>query len=178
MNAWNGRREVTCSRLPISKEVALVQSLSAEDRNIDADQLIEIAFMAIDYKLFDQLDVLLSNLLEVSPEKPFVRIAVALGQYSRGALLDAIATLRTNLELFPDAVYTRALLANFLKEQGQEDWEQFAHEALASVDTGIAADMARIALGKPIIPMPASGSGLATETASVLGVFRSHGRRA
>lgn len=118
----------------------------------ELDLLVETAHLALDFQLFEQFDVLTSAIIRLRPDKPYPRIAVALGQYVRGQRDSAIASLKKVLELFPDAVFTRSLLARFVKEAGGGDWESYARQALEMSSEGVAADMAREVLGDQLQP--------------------------
>jgi len=114
----------------------------------ELDMLVEVAHLALDLQLFEQFDALTFSICRLRPDKPYPHIAVALGEYVRGRRREAIDRLLVVLANFPDAVYTRSLLARFMKELGDPGWEQFAREALERSSQGVAADLARETLGE------------------------------
>lgn len=114
----------------------------------ELDVLVEVAHLALDLQLFEQFDALCFAICRLRPDKPYPHIAVALGDYVRGRHREAIDRLHAVLANFPDAVYTRSLLARFMKELGDPGWERFAREALERSSQGVAADMAREVLGE------------------------------
>lgn len=122
---------------------------TADARPTDAEyeQLLEIAYFALDERLFDDAASILGALAQTRPDKPYPRIGLALLAYARGDRDAAIGGLRAVLASFPDAVFTRSMLAQLLKDSNQLGWERYAHEALERTSEGVAADIARRALG-------------------------------
>ena len=108
--------------------------------------LIEVGFWALDERQFDDAEALFARLSEVQRENPYPRIGLAMLAYSGGNRDDAIDRLRGVLRDFPEAVFTRSLLARFMKENGQAGWETYARETLERVQEGVAADTARVLL--------------------------------
>jgi Bacterial type III secretion protein (HrpB1_HrpK) len=105
--------------------------------------LVEVGFWALDERQFDDAEAIFSRLAEVQNQNPYPRIGLAMLAYSNGAKDEAIERLRAVLVDHPEAVFTRSLLARFLKENALPGWETYAREALARVQEGVAADMAR-----------------------------------
>ncbi len=135
----------------------------------ETDLLVEVAHLALDLQRFEQFDALIAAIVRLRPDKPYPRIAVALGLYARGQPDLAIAALHEVLELFPDAVFTRSLLARFVKETGGSGWEAFARQALQFSDEGIAADIAREALGEEL-QQSSDGQSAGSQMASMRGL--------
>jgi len=109
--------------------------------------ILSIAHDAIDAGLLDAAYELHQRLERIRPDNPHPRIGQALVQYVSGQQAEAIDKLRAVLQDFPDAVFTRSLLAKFLKETGQDGWDRYANETLERVQDGISAEIARDVLG-------------------------------
>lgn len=141
----------------------------------DFEELLEIAYLGLDCRLYDQAVTLLRTLEVAVPGNPHPRIGQALVRYARGDAPEAIRMLEAVLSAFPDAVFTRSLLAKLLKESGAGGWEVYAREALDRVDQGVAADLARSVLGGPVASNERA-SGSSQSEGAAIDVFR--GRRA
>lgn len=125
----------------------------------DIDELQEIAFLATDHGLSSEAGELFDCLVALAPHRPYPRVGQGLVAYLSGDRSGAIALLKATLVDHPEAVFTRSLLAQWLKESGQPGWERYAREALERVDQGVAADTARAVLGEaaPRAAVPTSG---------------------
>jgi predicted Zn-dependent protease len=110
--------------------------------------LVEIGFWAIDEKLYLDAEELFDRLASLQSVNPYPRIGLAMLAYSRGQRDGAIDRLQGVLRDHPEAVFTRSLLARFMKEGGQVGWERYAREALERVQVGSAADLARALLAE------------------------------
>lgn len=108
--------------------------------------LVEVGFWALDEKLYDDAEVVFSRLSTVQASNPYPRIGLAMLAYSRGQGDEAIQQLHGLLGDFPNAVFTRSLLARFMKERNEPGWERYARETLERVQSGAAADLARTLL--------------------------------
>ena len=121
------------------------------------DQLLEIAYFALDERLFDDAGTIFGALAQTRADKPYPRIGLALREYALGERDEAIRGLRGVVADFPDAVFTRSMLAQFLKDAGHPDWAVYARETLVRIQAGVAADIARRLLADtPIAAMPAA----------------------
>jgi predicted Zn-dependent protease len=109
----------------------------------EVSTLVELGFWALDEKLLVDAEELFDRLSSVQSANPYPRIGSAMVAWAKGQRDDAIQALLAVLQDHPDAVFTRSLLAQFMKACGQAGWETYAQEVLARVQAGSAADMAR-----------------------------------
>jgi predicted Zn-dependent protease len=116
-------------------------------KSSEVSLLVEIGFWALDEKLYLDAEELFDRLARVQSGNPYPRIGLAMLAYSRGQRDGAIDRLLAVLRDHPEAVFTRSLLARFMKEGGLLGWERYAREALQRVQVGSAAELARSLLG-------------------------------
>ncbi len=109
--------------------------------------LVEIGFWALDESMYRESEDLFSALADIQTANPYPRIGLATLAYGRGRRDDAIRGLEEVLRDYPQAVFTRSLLAKFMKDCGRTGWEEHAHESLRRMQDGVAADLARAVLG-------------------------------
>ena len=115
--------------------------------DLEYDQLLEIAYLALDERMFDDAGAIFQCLAASHTDKPYARIGLALRDYALGDQDEAIRRLHEVLDDFPEAVFTRSMLAQFMKASGHVGWERYARETLARVQIGVAADIACRLLG-------------------------------
>ena len=114
----------------------------------DFQLLLDIAYLALDQQMLSEAQTILTALTETRVSNPYPAIGLALFAHRQHRRSDAIAALRQVLLSFPSAVFTRSLLAMMLKEQGADDWSQYAHESLTLCATGAGSELARSLLNE------------------------------
>jgi Bacterial type III secretion protein (HrpB1_HrpK) len=113
------------------------------------DCLLDVGYLALDHQLFEESERLFSVLCTAQTSNPHPRIALALMSFGQQRVAEAIERLEAVLADFPDAVFTRSLLARFMREVGRAGWQSLANEVLCMASDSIAGDMARELLGLP-----------------------------
>jgi hypothetical protein len=106
------------------------------------NQLLEIAHLALDERMFDEAQEMFALLSLGRPGNPHPRIGQALLQYAQQQPEDAIFQLEAVLRDFPSAVFTRSLLAKFLYELDRSGWQQHAQDVFGLCSSGVAFEMA------------------------------------
>lgn len=117
--------------------------------SIDFDHLLEVAHLALDERMLVEAQEMFALLTVFRPTNPHPRIGQALIFYAQHQSGDAIVLLEAILRDFPNAVFTRSLLAKMLSEADQPDWQHYAHEVIERASSGVAFEMAAQLLGAP-----------------------------
>ncbi len=112
----------------------------------ELNPLLEIAHLALDERMFDEAQEMFALLNLLCPSNPHPRIGQALVVYGQHRSDDAISLLEGVLRDFPQAVFTRSLLARFLLEENSPDWRTHAQAVLAMVSEGVAFEMVQTLL--------------------------------
>lgn len=111
------------------------------------NRLLEVALLAVDERRFHEAEQLLDALHRLRPGSPYPQIGQALIAHGQHRLVNAIDTIESVLLRFPNAVFTRGLLARFLYEAGHADWLGFAAQAFQLASNAVEADTVREVLG-------------------------------
>ena len=147
--------------------------------DIEFERLLAVAYLALDEHLHDEAQRLFTSLVALRLSNPHPRIGLALVSYNQHDVIDAIDRLESVLDDFPNAVFTRSLLARFMYETGRDGWQQMARDSLTRSPTGVAADLARYLLAEtePVAYTPDSRmqNRFARNTRTITGV-QGHGR--
>lgn len=129
-------------------------------RPTELSLLVDVGFWAMDEQMPHEAEAIFRHLASVQQANPYPRIGLAMLAWAGGRKEQALRSLREVLQDHPQAVFTRGLLAKFMKESGLPGWEAYAREVTERVQTGAAADLARgllqeARLGEePVAPMP------------------------
>lgn len=118
----------------------------ADSTRLELNSLLEIAHLALDEQMFEEAQEMFALLTRLRPSNPHPRIGQALVVYGQHRLDDAIALLEGVLRDFPQAVFTRSLLARFLLEADSPGWQKHAREVLLLVSEGVAFELAQTLL--------------------------------
>lgn len=113
----------------------------------DVQQLLEIAYLAVDEGWCEFAETIFLALQYCDPGNPHPKIGQALVSHRQGLVDEAVRGLESVLTTFPDAVFARSLLAHFLKQAHRPGWEMLAQECLMRRQDGVAAELARSLLG-------------------------------
>lgn len=123
-------------------------SMNIELEATEFDHLLEIAHLALDERMIDEAGEIFSVLTRARPSNPHPRIGQALIVYGQRKHDEAIFILEGILRDFPNAIFTRSLLAKIQQEVGRPNWQHYAREVLELADDGVAVEMARSLLGQ------------------------------
>lgn len=153
-------------------------------RDDEVQNLIEVAYSGMGYKMFDEAGRIFEALTLVCPLNPHPRIGTATLLYMQRQPVEAIDLLKGVLSDFPKALFSRALLARILKETGQPEWETYAQEVLRMDDQNTIATVmvnellglvppGQAAKGATSVPKSESSSRPATTMSSASALMRS-----
>lgn len=78
------------------------------------ERLAETGFLATEFGLHQQAELIFSCLVRLKPGKPSPHIALAMVQARRGRMESAIASLREVIDKHPDSELARAVLGTML----------------------------------------------------------------
>lgn len=114
----------------------------------ESEILLEIGHVAMVNGLLDEAYAIMDSLSSIDPDAPHPRTGRALSSFMLGRLQQAIDDLSETVNLFPQAVFARALLARFMKQVGDPTAEDMAISVLEMNPPDFVADIARDVIGE------------------------------
>ena len=95
------------------------------------ERLAETGFLATEFGLDHQAELIFRSLIRLRPGKPSPRIALAMVEARRGQMQSAIGQLRQIIEEYPDLELARAVLGTMLLHIGEPGALQFLEDIVA-----------------------------------------------
>lgn len=113
----------------------------------EAELVLEIGHVAMARGLVDDALRIMDGLIVIEPGLPHPRIGRALSLFLLGQRQLAIESMRETVEIFPDAVFARSMLAWFLKQEGDPMAVEVARSVLERNPPDFVAAIAHEVLG-------------------------------
>jgi predicted Zn-dependent protease len=95
------------------------------------ERLAETGFLATEFGLHQQAELIFTCLVRLKPGKPSPHIALAMVQARRGRMQPAIASLREVIDRHPDSELARAVLGTMLVHIGDPEGRELLEAVLA-----------------------------------------------
>ncbi len=95
------------------------------------ERLAETGFLATEFGLHRQAELIFSCLVRLKPGKPSPHIALAMVQARRGRMEPAIASLREVIDRHPDSELARAVLGTMLVHIGDPEGRELLEGVIA-----------------------------------------------
>jgi hypothetical protein len=95
------------------------------------ERLAETGFLATEFGLHQQAELIFSCLVRLKPGKPSPHIALAMVQARRGRMESAIASLREVIDKHPDSELARAVLGTMLVHIGDAEGRELLEGVIA-----------------------------------------------
>jgi predicted Zn-dependent protease len=143
------------------------------------ERLAETGFLATEFGLHQQAELIFSCLVRLKPGKPSPHVALAMVQARRGRMESAIASLREVIDQHPDSELARAVLGTMLVHIGEAEGRELLEGVIARDIDADAVGVASSCVDPAGITTPTQSS--AAETPSVTGAveyFRHYNVRA
>ena len=142
------------------------------------ERLAETGFLATEFGLHRQAELIFSCLVRLKPGKPSPHIALAMVQARRGRMEPAIASLRDVIDRHPESELARAVLGTMLVHIGDPEGRELLEGVIAR---DIDADAVGVAVSVDPVSVTASARSSSSETSSAAGAveyFRHYNVRA
>jgi hypothetical protein len=143
------------------------------------ERLAETGFLATEFGLHQQAELIFSCLVRLKPGKPSPHIALAMVQARRGRMESAIASLREVIDRHPDSELARAVLGTMLVHIGDPEGRELLEGVIARDIDADAVGVASSCVDQPSATSAAQSSASVTPgAAGAVEYFRHYNVRA